>query len=325
MVPMLHRYTSRISVRKQRVIVTCVAVIASLGLILAACQVAAIPPELTGLATTTPGASASEAVTEAPTEAVAPDVDRVGFPEGYQESFELFYEFDRPDNNTARVIYANELAASVTSEDFEAVPVESGKPFPYGSILVMDVYRTQRDEAGNVVLDENGRFVRDELSGIFVMRKEPGFGAKYGHQRNGEWEYMAYRPDGSVLTPPERTIACAACHVEASQGRDWVFGAHRFFASSEGTVPTGPGENEVILEDYTFKSNVITVPVGTEVTWTSQDVVFHTVTAGDWAFNSGMLRPNASFRHTFEVPGEYEYICAIHPSMHGAVVVTEDQ
>ena len=48
----------------------------------------------------------------------------------------------------------------------------------------MDVYRTQRDDAGAVLLDENGRYVRDELFGNFVMRKEPGFGAKYGELQN---------------------------------------------------------------------------------------------------------------------------------------------
>lgn len=116
------------------------------------------------------------------TGAVDPTVDRVGFPEGYQDNFTLFYEFDRPDNKTARVIYANNTAASV----------QPGQPFPYGSILVMDVYRTKKDEAGNVLLDENGRYVRDELSGHFVMRKEPGFGAKYGELRNGEWEYVVH-------------------------------------------------------------------------------------------------------------------------------------
>ena len=142
-----------------------------------------------------------------------PSEDRVGFPEGYQDSFTILYEFDRPDNGTARVIYANDVAASVSQQAFmPAASVAPGEPFPYGSVLVMEVYRTQRDEDGNVMLDENGRYVRDELFGLFVMRKEPGFGVKYGAQRNGEWEYVAYRPDGTILTPPEATFACASCH-----------------------------------------------------------------------------------------------------------------
>jgi plastocyanin len=238
---------------------------------------------------------------------VDPTVDRVGFPEGYQDTFSLFYEFDRPDNKTARVIYANDVAASV----------QPGQPFPYGSILVMDVYRTKKDEAGTVLLDENGRYVRDELSGHFVMRKEPGFGAKYGELRNGEWEYVAYRADGTFQTPPENTNGCAACHMEAGLGKDWVFGIHRFF---QDTSPPQVAENEVNVSDYTFQQNTLTVKVGTEVKWLGNDVVMHTVTASDLSF-SGALRPKGSFSHTFEQPGMYEYICGIHPSMRGRVEV----
>jgi plastocyanin len=242
-----------------------------------------------------------------------PEVDRVGFPENYQADYTVFYEFDRPDNRSARVVYANEAAASV----------QPGQPFPYGSVLVMEVYRTVRDEAGNVALDENGRFQREELNGIFVMRKEPGFGEKYGDLRNGEWEYVAYRPDKSVLTPPERTMSCAGCHVEAGQGKDWVFGAHRHFATGAEVAASEPSTNTINLIDYTFDQQVITVPVGSEVIWNNHDVVFHTVTADDLAFTT-MIRPHGSFRFTFDEPGEYEFFCAAHPSMRGTVIVTEN-
>ena len=237
-----------------------------------------------------------------------PDVDRVGFPEGYADTFSLFYEFDRAQNGSARVVYANQAAASV----------QPGQPFPYGSVLVMEVHRTQRDDSGQVMLDARGRFERDALFGLFVMRKEPGFGTKYGSQRNGEWEYVAYRPDGTVFVPPERTQGCAACHVEASEGRDWVFGARRFF---EEEIPQ-PGENEVIIVDYTFMPETLTVKAGTEVTWTSRDVIFHSVTAVDQSFSSA-LRPDQSFSHTFEQPGVYEYFSAFYPSVKGKIEVVE--
>jgi len=237
------------------------------------------------------------------------DLDRVGFPTNYQSEYSIFYEFDRPDNRSARVIYANEIAATV----------KEGEPFPYGSVLVMDVHRTQRDEDGAVLLDEDGRYMRDELFGLFVMRKEPGYGTKYGDFRNGEWEYVAYRPDGTFFAPPERTDGCASCHMEAGQGKDWVFGAHRHFGA---TAPEAL-ENSVNVIDYTFDTPTITVTVGTEVTWANHDVLLHTVTANDFAFGSGALRPQASFRQTFEDVGIYDYICTIHPAMTGTVVVTE--
>jgi len=261
-----------------------------------------------------PSAEDAQAILESvgPTAALAadvgPDVDRVGFPEGYEDNFTVFYEFDRAQNGSARVIYANQAAASV----------QPGQPFPYGSVLVMEVYRTQRDDAGQVLLDANGRFERDALFGLFAMRKEPGFGAKYGLQRNGEWEYVAYRPDGAFLTPPERTQACASCHTEASEGRDWVFGAHRFF----GQETPQPGENEVIVADYTFMPETLTVNVGDTVTWTSQDIVFHSVTAADQSF-SGALRPDQSFSREFDQPGVFEYFSAFYPTAKGTIEVVE--
>lgn len=246
-----------------------------------------------------------------PASQAEPTEDRVGFPENYQSTYTIFYEFDRPDNKTARVIYANPQAASV----------QNGKPFAYGSILVMEVYRTKKDEAGNVLLDEKGRFQRDELTGIFVSRKEPGFGGKYKELRNGEWEYVAYRADKSVLTPPERTNGCAGCHVEAGLGKDWVFGAHRYFAATEVDASTST-TNVITLNDYTFAPQVITVPVGSDVVWNNHDIVFHTVTATDLAY-SAMVRPTGAFRHKFDSVGEYNYVCAVHTSMKGKIVVVE--
>jgi plastocyanin len=242
---------------------------------------------------------------------VAPDVDRVGFPTDYQTEYSLYYEFDRTDNKTRRLIYANQVAADVLP----------GQPFPYGSVLVMEVYRTAKDDAGNVILDENGAYTPEALSGIFVMRKEPGFGAKYGELRNGEWEYVAYREDGSFLTPPDRTNGCATCHMEAGQGKDWVFGAPRHQAMVEPPTLVEQPPDTVVVTDYSLVPPVITVTVGTTVTWTNEDVLLHTITANDLSFNSGALRINASFPHLFEEAGEYDYFCAIHPSMHGKVVV----
>jgi plastocyanin len=273
-------------------------------LVLAACTSFAVPPPPVAQGSAAPAA-------EAMAEDVAPDVDRIGFPEGYQENMQVYYEFDRPDNRSARVIYANAIAAGVGP----------GEMFPYGSELVMKVYRTVRDGSGNVVLDENGRFTRDALFGLFLMRKEAGFGSKYGELRNGEWEYVAYRPDGSFVVPPDRTNACAACHVEAGHGKDFVFGAHR---SANAEMAMGePAENTVVINDYSFSPEVLTVKVGTEVTFDNQDVVFHNVLAQDQSFNSGLLRLQASRTHTFEEEGTYKYFCPLHSNMKGTVVVVE--
>lgn len=238
----------------------------------------------------------------------APSEDRVGFPEGYQSDYTVYFALDRPDNKQVRVIYANERAASA----------KAGEAYPYGSVFVMETWTTKKDEAGNVLLDAQGRYQRDQLTTIFVQRKEPGFGAEYEQWRSGEWEYVAYRPDRSYQTTPRNTNACAACHLQqAGAAKDYIFRANLFFARSSGAVPKG------IMQNYTYIPDTITVRIGSTVSWYNDDDVFHTVSAEDGSFDSGTLTQSASFGWTFSAPGSYGYACAFHPTMKARVVVEE--
>jgi hypothetical protein len=252
-----------------------------------------------------------------PTLAPAPSTDRVGFPEGYPNRFQLLFVFDRPDNQQVRVICGNDTAASVSP----------GEPFPYGSILVMETWRTKKDTDGNVVKDADGHYIREALTGIFVMRKEPGFGVDYQQDRSGEWEYVAYRPDQSVLVPPPRTNACASCHLrQAGATQDYTFRMDLFFDPDQAFTPPSIGPNGVNLFLYTFHPATLTVDVGTTVTWINNDEAEHTVTAKDGSFASEtlktkLIKPGDSFSHTFDTAGTFDYFCAIHPAMQGMVEV----
>ena len=246
--------------------------------------------------------------------------DRVGFPAGYRDSFSVFYEFDRPEGFSSRVIYANATAASVNAQDLAEASILSGKPFPYGSVLVMEVYRSKRDGSGNVMLDARGRYVRDALFGIFVMRKERGFGADYGVARNGEWGYMQYRPDGSAASTQASTIACAKCHMEAGQGQDWVFGVHRYLTTLPLLTQPVTGPNVIQLVDYLASPTQLTVSAGTAVTFVNNDLFMHTVTARDGSFNR-TLRRGDTWQFTFSTAGTYEFYSALHPGASGTIVV----
>jgi Cytochrome P460 len=98
----------------------------------------------------------------------------------------------------------------------------------------METYRAIVDDRNIPVRDTSGRFQPNELTGIFVMRKEPGFGAEYGPQRNGEWEYVSFRPDGSYANEPANTNGCAACHADAGATRDWTWRTSLFFQEKSG-------------------------------------------------------------------------------------------
>jgi hypothetical protein len=59
-------------------------------------------------------------------------------------------------------------------------------------VLVMETYRARLDAQGVPVRDANGRYERDALLGIFVMRKDKWFGRRYNESQTGDWEYASF-------------------------------------------------------------------------------------------------------------------------------------
>ena len=78
----------------------------------------------------------------------------------------------------------------------------------------------------------------------------------------------------------------------------------------------------VTIDNFKFGPRTLTVKAGTKVTWTNHDAVAHSVNFSSGRINSKTLDQHAKFSHTFAAPGTYKYICAIHPFMHGTIVVT---
>lgn len=72
----------------------------------------------------------------------------------------------------------------------------------------------------------------------------------------------------------------------------------------------------------------IVISPGTQVTWTNDDEAAHTVTSGnpedgpDGLFDSALFMAGATFSHTFESSGSYQYFCMVHPWMIGKVTVS---
>ena len=141
----------------------------------------------------------------------APTRDRVGFPKDYATTFQKVYTFDNHQNRQIRVVWANDVAASVTPNTVHK--------FPFGSIIVMETFAVMEDASGEPILDANGRYIPSGAAPtIFVQRKEKAFGLDYGIIRNGDWEYVAYHPDGTYSTAPSGTGSCAACHLQGASG-----------------------------------------------------------------------------------------------------------
>jgi plastocyanin len=85
-----------------------------------------------------------------------------------------------------------------------------------------------------------------------------------------------------------------------------------------GTVQAA--DQDVAISGFTFSPGTVTVNVGDTVTWTNSDAQAHTATSGS-AWNTGDIAGGDSASITFQTAGTFDYICAIHPTMTGTVVV----
>ena len=82
-----------------------------------------------------------------------------------------------------------------------------------------------------------------------------------------------------------------------------------------------PAAAEVKIDNFSFTPATVTVPAGTQVTWTNRDDIPHNVRNDDASIKSKTLDTDDKFSFTFTKPGTYTYFCSIHPKMKGTVVV----
>jgi amicyanin len=109
-------------------------------------------------------------------------------------------------------------------------------------------------------------------------------------------------------------LAAAACGSSSSGGAPST-------GSASGGAPGGSGHT-VTIKNFSFTPASLTVKVGTKVTFINQDSTPHTATSqGGSTIHSATLSKGQSYTVTFTKPGTYNYICSIHPSMKGTVIV----
>jgi len=80
-------------------------------------------------------------------------------------------------------------------------------------------------------------------------------------------------------------------------------------------------EAEIVIDNFTFAPTPLKVKIGTSVSWVNHDDIPHSIVCPDLKMKSHPLDTDDSFAYKFERAGMYEYICGLHPHMHGQVVV----
>ena len=120
---------------------------------------------------------------------------------------------------------------------------------------------------------------------------------------------------------PFRLLAVVALSVAVTAG-----------CSGDDAGSPGPEDLEgglqidetVVVDDFSFDPDDVTVETGQTVEWRNDGDVVHAVVADDDLFDSGELQPAESSAFTFDTPGRHEYRCSIHPTQMKGVVVVEE-
>jgi plastocyanin len=95
----------------------------------------------------------------------------------------------------------------------------------------------------------------------------------------------------------------------------------RLTAAGEAVVAAAASPATVKIDNFAFTPATLTVTAGTTVTWKNEDDSPHRIGDKNGTLKSAALDTDDTFSHTFATPGEYPYICTIHPYMVGKIIV----
>jgi plastocyanin len=92
-------------------------------------------------------------------------------------------------------------------------------------------------------------------------------------------------------------------------------------AGSACTRPAPPRAHTVAVQNFVFRPAALQVASGDTVVWKNTDVVPHTATGRDGAFDSKNMAGGAEWRWVAGAAGTHAYYCVYHPNMQGTIEV----
>ena len=93
-------------------------------------------------------------------------------------------------------------------------------------------------------------------------------------------------------------------------------------ASASTAGPAAAETKTIYIDGMQFQPPTLTVHRGDTIIWRNRDFFPHNVTASNGAFKSGDIAANGgSWKYQAGRQGEFPYICTIHPTMKGTLIV----
>ena len=239
--------------------------------------------------------------------------EKIKFPSDYLKGV-LYQTLDRHDTKQYRELYAP--AAAVEA-------VRKGQPIPHGTVLTLVQWSVQQDEKGNPLKDASGRLIKKDIIGHTVMEKQKGWGADYPSDwpRNGEWEYAVFTADGQPNPKANaNNKACFTCHLPHAK-QDFVISLAKLNDSFPKTQTLVKGtKGDVNIASFAFLPAKISAMAGKALTFFNSDDTPHQISVAGGPRTEVFLRGQKASL-TLDKPGEYNYICGLHPSMKGTIEV----
>lgn len=107
--------------------------------------------------------------------------------------------------------------------------------------------------------------------------------------------------------------------VQRKEGFPPLIGNNDRWTYEADSVPV-PGPGEIWLHGMEYRPAIISVTVGTTITWLSVDPTPHDVCSYDGLFFA-TLAEGGILHYTFTEPGVYRYGCGCNPGMEGEIIV----
>ena len=140
--------------------------------------------------------------------------DGVSFPTNYRDNFTPYLSLNRTQNPDQYIrLYINDKGLSGT---------ETNGQLPYGSVIVAEIYKAQKDAEGNVMNSALGQRIANKLALLAVMERREGAAEQYpAGLGNDDWDFATFSADGNRVE--KDLAACAACHAPLT-------GSHHLFS-----------------------------------------------------------------------------------------------
>ena len=175
-----------------------------------------------------------------------------------------------------------------------------------------------------VILAGPGCMNNQRMAPAYYPQSPMGPQMAYG-QRTPYSYYQAPAPYARMMPAPYNRPMTAR-HNMPAVGGSRVASAENVIPSSAAaageSMPAGESVT-VRIDGMRFVPEKITVKPGTTVTWVHGSQMPHTISGNADGLRSGTLYNGQQFSHTFSAEGSFDYICSLHPSMTGSVVVEE--